>query len=145
MWRSSEIVNILLIEDNPADIRLIKEIFKDFEVKNRLNVCNDGVKALEFLTNTDNYQNSFFPNLIFLDLNLPRKNGLVLLNEIKSDDVLKKIPVIVLATSNVKEEVLEVYKYHANCFISKPADYDSYKRILSSVKDYWLNVVTLPG
>jgi CheY-like chemotaxis protein len=145
MWRNNEkIVNILLVEDNPADTRLMKEIFKDFEIKSRLKVCRDGVEAIEFLTD-DNYQSIFLPNLIILDINLPRKSGLSILNEIKSDPKLKEIPVIVLATSNIKEEVLEVYKSHANCYITKPVDYNNYKSVLNNVKDFWLNIVTLPG
>ena len=134
-------MNLLLIEDNPADIRLVKEIFKDFKTKIQLYTFTNSTEALKFLKNND-YPST--PDLILLDLSLPCKDGLELLNELKTDDELKQIPIIVLTASNTKENVFNSYKFQANCFITKPSTYDGYEKILQSIKDFWFTVVTLP-
>lgn len=136
----NELVKILFIEDNPADKRLIKEVFKDFKTKNQLYICNDGIEAFEFLSQ----HSDALPDLIILDLSLPRVDGLTVLQKIKTDERFKIIPLIVLSTSNFKEEILSAYKYHANCFIRKPDDFDNYKRILQGIEDFWLSIVILP-
>ena len=134
--------NILLVEDNPADIRLIKEIIKDFKIKKQLCVSTDGVNAFKLLTQND-YKS--LPDLILLDLSLPRKNGLELLNELKTDDNLKKIPIIILTDLTAEDDILNAYNLQANCFIRKPNTYEGYTRILESIKDFWFTTVTLPS
>ena len=142
MIENNNKLNILLIEDNPADVRLIKEIIKDFKIKNQLCVSTNGINAFKLLTQ-DDYKS--LPDLILLDLSLPCKNGLELLNELKTDDKFKQIPIIILTELTDEDDVLNAYKLHANCFIRKPSTYNDYKRILQDIKNFWFKTVTLPN
>jgi CheY-like chemotaxis protein len=138
-------VEILLVEDNPADIRLIFEVLKDFKIKNNLNVVTDGVKAIDYLNKEGEYQNSATPDLILLDLNLPRKDGREVLKEIKHDKRFLCIPIVILTTSSTKEDILNAYKNYANCFITKPVDFKQFMKVINSIEDFWLSIVRLPN
>ncbi|HML04440.1 MAG TPA: response regulator [Methanobacterium sp.] len=138
-------VEILLVEDNPADTRLIFEVLKDFKIKNNLNVVTDGVKAMDYLNKEGKYCDSPTPDLILLDLNLPRKDGREVLKEIKQDDRFVCIPIVILTTSSTKEDILNAYKNHANCFITKPVDFKEFMRVINSIEDFWLSIVKLPS
>ncbi len=137
-------VKVLLIEDNPADARLVKEVFKDFKIDNKLYVVDDGVKAIDFLNHEGEYNDVPVPDLIMLDLNLPRKDGREVLAEIKQDENLKFIPVVILTTSSDKTDIINTYKNHANCFITKPVDFEQFMIVLNSIEDFWLTIVKLP-
>jgi CheY-like chemotaxis protein len=137
-------VEILLVEDNEGDIRLTQEAFRDSQVGNHLNVVRDGVEAIAFLKREDPYANAVRPDIILLDLNLPKRNGIEVLAEIKQDDQLKRIPVIVLTSSQAEPDILSSYDLHANCFISKPIDLDRFLRVVQSIEDFWLTIVKLP-
>ena len=139
-----EFITILLIEDNPADVRLTQEALKDAKVKNDLHVVGDGVAGMEFLQRTGEYSEAPRPDLILLDLNLPRKDGREVLEEIKADEDLRRIPVVVLTTSRAEEDVLRSYNLHANCYVTKPVDLDQFIRIVRSIEDFWLTIVRLP-
>jgi FOG: CheY-like receiver len=132
--------NVLLIEDNHADIRMIKEIFKEFNTEAMINVVTNGVEALKFLNKEHEYENSTSPNLILLDLNIPLINGFEVLEEIKTDNELKNIPVIVLTTSRAKKDFLKAQELQVDCFITKPLDYDEYKTILQHIEECWLKI-----
>jgi FOG: CheY-like receiver len=133
-------VEILLVEDNPADVRLITEIFKDFKTLNKMHVVNNGIEAMDFLYKRGDYQNVSRPDIVLLDLNLPRKDGREVLVEIKEDENLKLIPVIVLTTSSAPEDISETYNY-ANSFITKPANLDNFIKVLKSLENFWINMV----
>lgn len=137
-------VEILLVEDNEGDIRLTQEAFRDSQVGNHLNVVRDGVEAIAFLKREEKYANAVRPDIILLDLNLPKRNGIEVLAEIKQDDQLKRIPVIVLTSSQAESDILTAYDLHANCFISKPIDLDRFLRMVQSIEDFWLTIVKLP-
>lgn len=137
-------IEILLVEDNPGDVRLTREALKDAKVANTLHVVEDGVSALDFLHQRAPYTGMPRPDLILLDLNLPRKNGREVLAEIKSDDRLKAIPVVILTTSQAEEDVLRAYNLHANCYITKPVDFTQFTTIVRTIEDFWLTIVTLP-
>lgn len=137
-------VEIMLVEDNPGDVRLTIETFKDAKVLNRLSVANDGVEALSYLRRQGPYANAARPDLILLDLNLPKKDGREVLAEIKADDDLKRIPVVVLTTSQAEEDIFKTYNLHANCFITKPVDLDQFITVVRSIEDFWFTVVKLP-
>jgi two-component system, chemotaxis family, response regulator Rcp1 len=137
-------IELLLVEDSEPDVRLTKEALCEAKVKNRLWVVEDGVQAMEFLRHEGEYADVPRPDLILLDLNLPRKDGRQVLKEIKADDALKRIPVVVLTTSKSEEDVLRAYDLHANCYITKPVDFDRFMQVVKSVEDFWLTVVTLP-
>jgi two-component system, chemotaxis family, response regulator Rcp1 len=141
---SVEIIEILLIEDNPGDARLTKEALKDAKLRNNLNVVQDGVEALAFLLREEPYINAPRPDLILLDLNLPRMDGRELLERIKSNDDLKRIPVVILTTSNDERDILESYNLHANCYITKPVDLAQFITIVRSTHDFWFSIVKLP-
>jgi chemotaxis family two-component system response regulator Rcp1 len=138
-------IEILLVEDNPADVRLTKEALKEAKVRNNLHVVEDGVEAMKFLFQEDKYTNSARPDLILLDLNLPKKDGREVLEEIKQDDNLKRIPVVVLTTSQAEEDILRTYNLHANCYVTKPVDLDQFITIVKSIEDFWLTIVKLPN
>ena len=121
-------IEILLVEDNPGDVRLIKEVFKDAKIYNTMQVAYDGEAAMEILRRNDG--NTSFPDLILLDLNLPKKDGREVLREIKGDDYLKCIPVVILTTSNAEEDLIETYKMNANCYITKPVDLDQFINVV---------------
>ncbi|OHB25986.1 MAG: response regulator [Desulfuromonadaceae bacterium GWC2_58_13] len=137
-------IEILLVEDNPADVRLTIEALKEGKVINNLHVAKDGVVALDILYRRPPYENSVRPDLILLDLNLPRKDGREVLAVIKSEETLKRIPVVVLTTSKAEEDVLRSYGLHANCYISKPVDLDQFIKVIRMIEDFWLSIVTLP-
>jgi chemotaxis family two-component system response regulator Rcp1 len=137
-------VEILLVEDSPSDTELTIEALKEAKVRNHLSIVEDGVKALEFLRRQGKYSEAPRPDLIMLDLNLPRKDGREVLAEIKSDDSLKTIPVVVLTTSRAEQDVLQAYKHHANCYITKPVDFEQFLNVVRSVESFWLMLVTLP-
>ena len=137
-------VEILLVEDNPGDVRLTQEALKEGKVANNLHVAMDGVEALAFLKAEGKYKDRPYPDLILLDLNLPKKDGREVLEEIKRDDKLKKIPVVILTTSQDEADVLKTYKLHANCYISKPVDLDQFIKVVRSIEDFWLTLVRLP-
>lgn len=137
-------IEILLVEDSPADVRLTKEALKEEKLYNNLNVVNDGVEAMAFLRREGKYAKAARPDLILLDLNLPRKDGREVLLEIKSDEKLKIIPVVVLTVSKAEEDVLKSYKLHANCYITKPLDLSQFSRVVKTIQDFWLTIVKLP-
>ncbi len=138
-------INILLVEDNPADARLIKEVFKDTKTKNKLYVVKDGVEAMAFLNQEFEYTDIPRPDVILLDLNLPRKDGREVLKELKEDDVLKRVPIVILTTSSAEEDIIKTYNNHANCYITKPVDFDQFLKVINSIEDFWLSVVKLPS
>lgn len=139
-----KLVKILLIEDNPGDARLTQDALKDGKIKNNLHIVYDGEEATDFLFKRNQYQNAPRPDLIILDLNLPKKNGQEVLAEIKADDNLKSIPVIILTTSKAEEDIIRSYNLHANCFLSKPIDLNQFFEVVKSIEDFWLTVVKLP-
>lgn len=137
-------IEILLVEDNAADVRLTREALKEGKVLNRLSVVTDGEQAMEFLRRTGNYADAPKPDLILLDLNLPRKDGREVLAEVKMDSDLRRIPIVILTTSRSEEDVLRSYDLHANCFITKPVGLDQFLTVVESIQDFWLSIVCLP-
>ena len=138
-------IEILLVEDNPGDVRLTMEALKEGKVHNKLYVAKDGVEALAFLYQTGEYSNMPIPDLILLDLNLPKKDGREVLAEIKADPQLKRIPVIILTTSDSEQDILKTYDLHANSYITKPVELDSFIKIIQAIESFWLAVVKLPS
>jgi two-component system response regulator len=138
-------IEILLIEDNPGDARLAREAFRDAKVRNNLSWVPDGVEALDFLARKPKYATAPRPDLILLDLNLPRKDGREVLVAIKSDDKFRRIPVVILTTSQAQEDIQRAYHLNANCYISKPVDLDQFMRIVKIIEDFWLTIVKLPA
>lgn len=139
---ASDPIKILLVEDNPGDVRLIQEVFKDANIFNAMEIAYDGETAMEIL-NSDN-GNNFSPDLILLDLNLPKKDGREVLREIKNSDSLKCIPVVILTTSNAEDDLRETYNMNANCYITKPVDLDQFINVVKSIENFWLSIVKLP-
>lgn len=137
-------IEILLVEDNPGDARLTLEAFKEGKVINNVTVVRDGVEAMAYLRRQEPYSQAKHPDIILLDLNLPRKDGREVLAEIKSDPHLRQIPVVVLTTSTAEEDIARAYSCHANCYISKPVDLEQFLRVASSIESFWLNFVKLP-
>ena len=137
-------IELLLVEDSEPDVRLTVEALHEAKVKNRLSVVEDGVEAMDFLLRRNGYEQAPRPDLIFLDLNLPRKDGRQVLSEIKSDPSLKRIPVVILTTSKDEEDVLRAYDQHANCYITKPVDFNRFLEVVKSIEQFWLTVVRLP-
>ena len=135
---------ILLVEDNPGDVRLSRETLKDFKVLNHLSVVGDGVEAMAFLRREGKYVHASRPDLILLDLNLPRKDGREVLTEIKVDEHLKRIPVVILTTSSAEQDILNTYEHHANCYIKKPVDLDQFSAVVKSIEAFWFTTVQLP-
>ncbi len=134
----------MLVEDNPADVRLTQENFKESKILNNLHVVKDGEEAMAFLHRKGKYADAVRPDLILLDLNLPKKDGREVLAEIKTDEELKSIPVIVLTISKAEEDILKSYNLHANCYITKPIDIEQFNKIVRSIEDFWLSIVKLP-
>jgi CheY-like chemotaxis protein len=134
----------LLVEDNPGDVRLTVEALRDSKVRNRIHVVDDGEKALAFLRCEGEYADARRPDLILLDLNLPRKDGREVLAEIKKDPTLQAIPVVILTSSAAEQDVVQAYNLHANCYITKPVDLEQFLRVIRSIEDFWLMVVMLP-
>jgi two-component system, chemotaxis family, response regulator Rcp1 len=138
-------IQVLLVEDNPGDVRLTKEALKEGKLLNQLTVVGDGVEALSFLRKEGKYANALQPELILLDLNLPKKDGREVLAEIKADPGLRRIPVVVLTTSSAEEDILKIYDLHANCYITKPVDLEQFMGVVKSIEDFWVSVVKLPS
>lgn len=137
-------IEILLVEDNPGDVRLTREALKEGKVYSNLHTVKDGVEAMDFLHHRGKYKDVPRPDIILLDLNLPKKDGREVLQEIKTDDRFKRIPVVVLTTSKAEEDVLRTYNLHANCYVTKPVDLEKFMVVVKSIDVFWLTVVTLP-
>ncbi|MDM8549049.1 response regulator [Desulfobacterales bacterium HSG2] len=136
--------HILLVEDNPSDVLLTQEAFKETKMPYALHVAKDGVEAMEFLHREGEYADAVRPDIILLDLNLPRKDGRQVLSEIRADEELKRIPVVILTTSQDHEDILRSYELHANCYICKPVDLNKFFRVVNSVENFWFGTVKLP-
>jgi CheY-like chemotaxis protein len=137
-------INILLVEDNEPDVVLTQEVFKEAKIPNSLFVAEDGVEALEFLRRQGKFTDRPRPDLMLLDLNLPRKDGRAVLQEMKADPMLRSIPVVVLTTSSDERDVVRAYAFHANCYIVKPVDFQTFTNVVQTIESFWLNVVRLP-
>ena len=137
-------IKILLVEDNPGDVDLTKEALERAKVANRLQVVEDGAEALDYLFRRGTYADAGRPDIILLDLNLPKKDGREVLAEIKADPELADIPVVVLTTSQADEDILRAYRLHANCYITKPVDFHQFLRVVETIEEFWLTVVKLP-
>jgi two-component system, chemotaxis family, response regulator Rcp1 len=137
-------VNILLVEDNPGDVRLTMEALKDAKLVINLHVAEDGLEAMALLRNEGKYASTPRPDLILLDLNLPRKDGREVLADIKNDDNLKRIPVVIVTTSKAEEDIVKSYDLHANCYVTKPLDLDQFVMVVHSIEQFWLTIVRLP-
>ncbi|MBA3457032.1 MAG: response regulator [Deltaproteobacteria bacterium] len=138
-------IEILLVEDNPGDVRLTQEALREGKVKNNLHVARDGVEALAYLRREGPYKDAVRPDLVLLDLNLPKKDGREVLAEIKSDPKLKMLPVVVLTTSSAETDIVGTYSQYANCYITKPVDLEQFVKVVKSIDDFWLTVVRLPS
>jgi len=137
-------VEFLLVEDNPGDVRLTQEALKDSKVRNNLNVLGDGLSALAFLRRQPPYENAPRPDIILLDLNLPKMDGRELLSHIKADPKLKRIPVVVITSSEAEQDILRTYDLHVNCYVTKPVDLDQFIKVVQSIETFWLTIVQLP-
>lgn len=141
---SFRLFEVLLVEDNPGDAQLTKIALEEGKVRINLNVVEDGVEALLYLRRIGKYVTATQPDLILLDLNLPKKDGCEVLTEIKADEALKRIPVVILTTSQSEEDILKVYNLNANCYITKPVDFERFVKIVQSIEDFWFTIVQLP-
>ncbi len=137
-------IEVLVVEDNPGDIRLLKEAFNEHKIKNNLNVVTDGEMAMNYLFKLGEYVNATTPDMILLDLNLPKKDGRQVLSEIKTNDFLRKIPVVVLSTSENENDITNAYDNYANCFISKPLDFNKFMEMIKDLQNFWGSIVKLP-
>ena len=135
----------MLVEDNPGDVRLVQETFREGKVCNNLEITRDGVEAMAFLRHEGQFASAPRPDLILLDLNLPRKNGSEVLAEIKADEKLKRIPVVILTASQAEEDIVKAYDLYANCYLTKPIDLDQFINLVNAIKSFWLSIVKLPG
>ena len=142
--RSSRPVEIFLVEDNPGDVRLTREALKEGKIRNNLNVAGDGVEALRYLRREGPYGKSTRPDLILLDLNLPKMDGREVLEAVKADPALRLIPVVVLTSSAAEQDIVRAYDLHANCYVSKPVDLDQFIHVVKSIEDFWFSIVKLP-
>lgn len=142
--RSSKPIEILLVEDSPGDIRLIQEALQEAKVRNRMSVVGDGVEALAYLRRQEGYTRVTRPGLILLDLNLPKKNGFEVLQEVKADEALKRIPVVILTTSQAEQDIVKSYELYANAYITKPVDLEQFLSVVKAIEDFWLEIVRLP-
>lgn len=138
-------VKILIVEDNPADARLIMEALKNFEINTNIHLVGNGIEAMKFLYQQGKYEEMLQPDLVILDLNLPLKDGREVLKEIKTVEKLKCIPVIILTTSRAKEDIIQTYKNHANCYIKKPVDFNHFMEVIDIIQNFWFAAVTLPS
>jgi CheY-like chemotaxis protein len=137
-------IEILLVEDNPGDVRLTQEALKENKIRNNLHVAKDGVEAMQFLRRINGYNDAPRPDLILLDLNLPKKDGREVLAEIKTDENLRSIPVVILTTSDAEEDVAKAYQMYANCYIRKPIDLNRFIDVVKVIENFWLSIVELP-
>jgi two-component system response regulator len=144
MKRDMNVIEILMVEDSPSDVFLSKEAIKEAKLLNNLHVVQDGVEAMEFLRKEGKFGEAPEPDLILLDLNLPRKDGREVLADIKADGRLRHIPVVVLTSSKADEDILRAYDLHANCYITKPVDFSRFKEVVRAIESFWLTIVTLP-
>ena len=143
--QSGKPIEILLVEDNPGDVRLTEEALKEGKVLNNINLVTDGVMAISFLKKEGEYADAVTPDLILLDLNLPKKDGREVLLEIKEDSGLRRIPVVVLTTSSAEEDIIRAYDDHANCYITKPVGLNQFIEVVKSIEDFWMSIVKLPA
>jgi len=141
---TGQAIAILLVEDNPADVRLTQEAIKEGKVRNTMYAVNDGVEALAFLRRTGKYASAAVPDLVLLDLNLPKKSGLEVLAEIKLDEELKHIPIVILTTSQAEQGIVRSYDLHANAYVTKPVDLQQFIDVVRSIEEFWLEIVKLP-
>ena len=137
-------VEILLVEDNPGDVDLTRETLLDSKLLNHMSVVNNGVEAMAYLRREGKYVHATRPDLILLDLNLPKKDGREVLAEIKADEQLRRIPVVVLTTSSAEKDILQTYDLHANCYITKPVNLDQFSAVVRAIEDFWFTIVRLP-
>jgi two-component system, chemotaxis family, response regulator Rcp1 len=137
-------IQILLVEDNPGDVRLTREALKEAKVRNTLHVASDGEEAIAFLRKTGKFKDAVRPDVVLLDLNLPRKGGLEVLKEVKADPDLMRIPIVVVTTSSAEQDVVRSYNLHANCYVTKPVDLGQFLEVVRSIEDFWLSIVKLP-
>jgi two-component system, chemotaxis family, response regulator Rcp1 len=137
-------VQILIVEDNPADARLVREVMRDSKVLNEIQWVPDGVEAIAFLRRQGKYSSAPRPNLIFLDLNMPRKDGREVLREIKADEGLRRIPIVVMTSSQAEEDIARAYDQHANCYVRKPIDFQQFHEVVKSLETFWFATVELP-
>jgi CheY-like chemotaxis protein len=144
MMESLTVVDVLLVEDDPGDVLLIREAFEYNKVHNTLHVASDGVEALDFLYRRDGHEDAPRPDLVLLDLNLPRKDGREVLEEVKADEDLRTIPIVVLTTSEAEEDILRSYHLHANAYVTKPVDFDRFIEVVRLIDDFFVTVVKLP-
>ena len=142
--RSAQVVDVLLVEDDPGDVLMTREAFEYHKIRNQLHVVNDGEQALQFLYQTGEYAGAPRPGLILLDLNLPRRDGLEVLAELKEDPGLRVIPVVVLTTSQAEEDILRSYALHANAYVSKPVDFERFMEVIQQIDNFFITVVELP-
>jgi len=142
--RDGRPIEILVVEDNPGDVRLMIEALKDSKLRNRMSVAEDGVAALAFLRREGRYVGAPRPDVILLDLNLPKKTGHEVLAEIKSDPNLRRIPVVIVTSSNAEQDILQAYDQHANCYVTKPVDLTQFMKIVRSIQAFWFSIVKLP-
>ncbi len=142
---TSKPIDILLVEDSKGDIGLIEEIFEDAKSVNILHIAEDGEEAISFLRAKDQFSGAPRPDIILLDLNLPKKDGREVLEEVKGDDELKNIPVVVLTTSRAEDDIMRSYNLHANAYITKPVDFDQFLNVVKSIENFWLEIVKLPS
>ncbi len=138
-------IDILLVEDNPGDVRLTMEALKEAKLLNTIHHVSDGVEALAYLRQEGKYANAPRPDLVLLDLNLPKKDGREVLAEVKNDSKLRRIPIVILTTSRAEQDILKAYNLHANCYISKPVDLDQFIKVAKSIDDFWFTMVRLPS
>jgi len=141
---NAELISVLLVDDDPGDVLLVREAFEDNKVGNLLSVVSDGVEAMQYVRREGDYAEAARPDLILLDLNLPRKSGIEVLAEIKGDPVLSMIPVVVLTTSEAEEDIVRAYKLHANAYITKPVGFDQFSQIVHQIDDFFIGLVKLP-
>ncbi len=137
-------IEILLVEDNQGDVVLTREALSEAKIHNRLSVVSDGMEAMAFLRREGVHANAPRPDLILLDLNMPRKNGAEVLAEVKSDPNLKTIPIVILTTSSAEHDVLKAYELNANCYVTKPVDFDQFMKVVQTIDEFWLSIVRLP-
>jgi CheY-like chemotaxis protein len=144
MSTNNRIIEVLLVEDNPGDVNLTRLALADREINVNLSVVTDGVEAMNFLHRYGEYHQAVHPDLILLDWNLPRKDGREVLIEIKADERFQRIPIVVLTTSAAEEDILKAYNLHANCYITKPVDFNEFVQIIQSIENFWFTIVKLP-